>query len=283
MEKLLRWQVGDVRITRVQELEAPGMRFIVPNATIENVAAIPWLTPFLAANGDAVGSVHALLLEVDEHRLIVDTCIGNDKERRIPAWNKRQGPFLAQLTAAGYPPERIDTVICTHLHIDHVGWNTRLVDQRWVPTFPQARYLVAQTEWAHWSQSEDRWTQIVMADSVRPIFDAGLVDLVAVDHQVHDTIRFEPTPGHTPGHVSVHISSRGEEAVITGDLVHHPCQFARPDWGSSADTDATQADRTRKAFMARYADTPTLIIGTHSAGPTAGRLVRDGDAYRLAV
>jgi glyoxylase-like metal-dependent hydrolase (beta-lactamase superfamily II) len=283
MEKLLRWQVGDVRITRVQELEAPGMRFIVPNATIENLAGIPWLTPFLAANGDAVGSVHALLLEVDEHRLIVDTCIGNDKERRIPAWNKRQGPFLAQLTAAGYPPERIDTVICTHLHIDHVGWNTRLVDGQWVPTFPQARYLVAQPEWAHWSQSEDRWTHIVMADSVRPIFAAGLVDLVTVEHQVHDTIRFEPTPGHTPGHVSVHISSRGEEAVITGDLVHHPCQFARPDWGSSADTDAAQADRTRKAFMARYADTPTLIIGTHFAGPTAGRLVRDGDAYRLAV
>jgi glyoxylase-like metal-dependent hydrolase (beta-lactamase superfamily II) len=283
MEKLLRWQVGDVRITRVQELEAPGMRFIVPNATIENLAAIPWLTPFLATNGDAVGSVHALLLEVAEHCLIVDTCIGNDKERRIPAWHKRQGPFLAQLTDAGYPPERIDTVICTHLHIDHVGWNTRLVDEQWVPTFPQARYLVARPEWEHWSQSEDRWTQIVMADSVRPIFEAGLVDLVTVEHQVHDTIRFEPTPGHTPGHVSVHISSRGEEAVITGDLVHHPCQFARPDWGSSADTDTAQADRTRKAFMARYADTPTLIIGTHFAGPTAGRLVRDGDAYRLAV
>ena len=122
-----------------------------------------------------------------------------------------------------------------------------------------------------------------MADSVRPIFEAGLADLVDVHHVVHDTIRFEPTPGHTPGHVSVHIASQGEEAVITGDLVHHPCQFARPDWGSSADADPAQADRTRKAFMARYADTPTLIIGTHFAGPTAGRLVRDGDVYRLAV
>jgi glyoxylase-like metal-dependent hydrolase (beta-lactamase superfamily II) len=110
-----------------------------------------------------------------------------------------------------------------------------------------------------------------------------MADLVETDHQVHDAIRFEPTPGHTPGHVSVRIRSQGEEAVITGDLVHHPCQFARPDWGSSADADAEQADRTRKAFMARYADTPTLIIGTHFAGPTAGRLVRDGKAYRLAV
>ena len=283
MSPLLHWQVGAVRITRVQELEAPGMRFIVPQATIDNLAGIPWLTPFLAANGDAMGSVHALVVEVADRRILVDTCVGNGKERRIPSWNKRQGPFLMQLTEAGYPPESIDTVICTHLHTDHVGWNTRLVEEQWVPTFPRARYLVARPEWEHWSQSEDRWTQIVMADSVRPIFEAGLVDLVDVHHVVHETVRFEPTPGHTPGHVSVHMASQGEEAVITGDLVHHPCQFANPDWGSSADTDPVQADRTRKAFMARYADTPTLIIGTHFGGPTAGRLVRDGDAYRLAV
>jgi glyoxylase-like metal-dependent hydrolase (beta-lactamase superfamily II) len=283
MSQLLHWQVGAVRITRIQELEAPGMRFIVPQATLDNLADILWLTPFLAANGDAMGSVHALVLEVTEQRIVVDTCIGNDKERRIPSWNKRQGPFLTQLREAGYPPESIDTVICTHLHTDHVGWNTQLVEGQWVPTFPRARYLVTRQEWEHWSQSEEHWTQIVMADSVRPIFEAGLVDLVDVHSLVHETIRFEPTPGHTPGHVSVHIASQGEEAVITGDLVHHPCQFARPDWGSSADTDPVQADRTRKAFMARYADTPTLIIGTHFAGPTAGHLVRDGDAYRLVV
>src|SRR5262249_3935912 len=216
MEKLLRWQVGDVRITRVQEIEAPGMRFIIPNATIDNLAKVPWLTPFLASNGDAVGSVHALLLEVANRCIIVDTCVGNDKTRRIPPWNKRQGPFLTQLTEAGFPPERIDTVVCTHLHTDHVGWNTRLIDQQWIPTFPQARYLVARPEWEHWSRTEEgafgasadavaekHWTQIVMADSVRPIFDAGLVDLVTVDHVVHNTIRFEPTPGHTPGHVYV--------------------------------------------------------------------------------
>jgi glyoxylase-like metal-dependent hydrolase (beta-lactamase superfamily II) len=283
MSALLRWQVGAVRITRVQELEAPGMRFIVPQATLENLAGIPWLTQFLAANGDAVGSVHALVLEVNDRRIVVDTCIGNDKQRRIPPWNQRQGPFLTHLTEAGYPPDSIDTVICTHLHTDHVGWNTRLVNARWVPTFPRARYLVARPEWQHWSHHEERWTQIVMADSVLPLFEAGLVDLVETDHLVHEAIRFEPTPGHTPGHISVHVASGAEEAVITGDLVHHPCQFARPDWGSSADTDPAQAERTRQAFMARYADTPTLIIGTHFAGPTAGRLVRDGQVYRLVV
>lgn len=283
MDRLLRWQVGDIRITRMQELEAPGMRFIVPNATIENLAEILWLTPFLSDKGDAVGSVHALIIEIEDQRIIVDTCVGNDKERRIPPWHHRQGPFLDDLAAAGYPPESFDTVICTHLHTDHVGWNTRLVDNAWVPTFPNARYLVARAEWEYWSASDDPWTQILMADSVRPIFDAGLVDLVETHHAVNDAICFEPTPGHTPGHVSLHLVSQNEEAVITGDLVHHPCQFARPDWGSSADDDPERADRTRKAFMARYADTPTLIIGTHFAGPTAGKLVRDGKSYRLEV
>ncbi len=283
MSDLLQWQVGEVRITRFQELEAPGMQFIVPQATIENMAGIPWLTPFLSANGDAVGSVHALIIEAGKRRMIVDTCVGNDKERRIPGWSNRQGPFLDQLAAAGYEPEHFDTVICTHLHTDHVGWNTKLVDGAWKPTFPNARYIVARPEWEHWSATEDHWTQIVISDSVRPIFDAGLADLVETDYEVYDGIRFESTPGHTPGHVSINITSQGEAAVITGDLLHHPCQFARPDWGSSADVDGEQADQTRKAFMARYADTPTLIIGTHFSGPTAGRLVRDGDAYRLEV
>jgi glyoxylase-like metal-dependent hydrolase (beta-lactamase superfamily II) len=192
-----------------------------------------------------------------------------------------QLPFLEDLDKAGYPAAQIDTVICTHLHIDHVGWNTRLVDGRWVPTFPHARYLLARREWEHWSADTDRWNQTILADSVRPIFDAGLVDLVEADHAVDAAVRLEPTPGHTPGHVSVHVRSRGEEAVITGDLVHHPAQFARPHWGASVDWDRAMADRTRRAFMERYADTPVLVIGTHFAGPTAGRLVRDGDAYRL--
>ena len=283
MRELLQWQVGDVRITRVQELQAPGMQFIVPEATIENLSEIPWITPFLDERGDAMGSVHALIVETSDRCFIVDTCIGNNKERRIPTWTNLQGPFLRQLEDAGYPAACIDTVICTHLHTDHVGWNTKLVGGTWVPTFPNARYLIAELEWVHWSASTDHWSQIVMSDSVQPIFDAGVVDLVPVDHRVDDTIWFEPTPGHTPGHVSIHISSRGKEAIITGDFVHHPAQFARPDWGSSADVDPEHADRTRKAFMTRYADTPTLIIGTHFAGPTAGRLVSDGDAYRLDI
>jgi glyoxylase-like metal-dependent hydrolase (beta-lactamase superfamily II) len=283
MQEPLRWQVGDVRITRVQELEAPDLRFVVPETTVENLAEIAWVGPFLARNGHALASVHTLVLEIGPRRIAVDTCIGNDKPRPIPDWNLRQGAFLEDLEKAGFAPSSIDTVICTHLHVDHVGWNTRLEGGRWLPTFPNARYLLGRREWEHWSAEDDENTRTILGDSVRPIFDAGLVDLVEADHAVDAAVRLEPTPGHTPGHVSVHITSRGEEAIITGDLVHHPSQFARPHWGAVVDSDAAQADRTRRAFMARYADTPVLVIGTHFAGPTAGHLVRDGDAYRLAV
>jgi glyoxylase-like metal-dependent hydrolase (beta-lactamase superfamily II) len=150
-----------------------------------------------------------------------------------------------------------------------------------VPTFERARYLLARPEWEHWSSATEAEAPQIMADSVRPVFEAGLVDLVETDHEVAPGVTLEPTPGHTPGHIAVHISSEGEEAVITGDLVHHPVQFHHPEWRNTVDTDPDQAERTRLDFMATYADTPVLVIGTHFAGPTAGHLVRDGDVYRL--
>ncbi len=273
-----------MRITRVQEFEAPGIGFLLPDATRENLSAIPWMGPFVDARGEALGSVHSLILEVGERRIVVDTCVGNDKDRLpFKLWHQRQGPFLAELAEAGFPVESIDTVACTHLHTDHVGWNTRLVDDRWVPTFANARTVVTREEWEHWSTSDLSAMQTTVDDSVRPLFDAGLVDLVDSTHELADGVVFEPTPGHSPGHVAVRIESRGERAVITGDLVHHPAQFARPGWANQADSDPARADRTRRDFMARYADTPTLVIGTHFSGPTAGRLVKDGDAYRLDV
>jgi len=281
-DRVFRWQIGDVRITRVQELEAPGMRFLLPDATRENLAEIDWIAPYVNARGEAIGSVHSLVLEVADRCIVIDTCIGNDKSRLpMKLWHMRQGPFLADLDAAGFPVERVDTVVCTHLHVDHVGWNTHLIDDRWVPTFRNARTLVTRPEWEHWEQEDEPQMRATLSDSVQPLFDANLVDLVAVDHVVADAVRLEPTPGHTPGHVSVRIRSRGEDAIITGDLVHHPAQFAHPGWADLADSDPALADRTRRAFMERFADTPTLVIGTHFAGPTAGHLVRDGTAYRL--
>jgi glyoxylase-like metal-dependent hydrolase (beta-lactamase superfamily II) len=229
-------------------------------------------------------SIHALVVETPERRIIVDTCLGNDKEnRRIPTWNRLQTCFLADLAAAGYPRETIDTVVCTHLHVDHVGWNTMLVDGSWIATFPKARYLMGRVEYDHWTTQRERDDmKAVLADSVTPVWDAGLVDLVETDHRICDEVSLVPTPGHTPGHVSIRIASDGEEALITGDFMHHPCQIARPDWSSTADSDADLARTTREAMLTRLADTPVLVIGTHFAGRTAGHLVPDGPAFRLA-
>ena len=268
------WQVGGVRISRVVELEvAGGSRFILPDATREACLPYRWMQPhFMDAAGNLVMSVHALVVDTGERRIVVDTCIGNDKERDIPAWHRLQTAFLADLEAAGYPPDRIDTVLCTHLHVDHVGWNTMLVNGKWVPTFANARYLVGEEEWTYWQAVES--SRQVLADSVRPVIDAGLMDFVATDHRVCDEVWLEPTPGHTPGHVSVRISSAGRNALITGDCIHHPCQMTRTEWCSSADTDQAQARGTREALLERCANADLLVIGTHFATPTAGYVKR---------
>ena len=280
----LSWQIGDVRITRVQEIEDSGLEWVIRQASPANLRKIPWLSPhFVDADWEARLSVHALVVDTPSRRIVVDTCVGNHKNLPLEQWSQRKGPFLEDLEASGFPAESVDTVLCTHLHFDHVGWNTILVDGRWRPTFPNARYLVAREEWAHWEAQEGDFATTVLSESVRPVWQAGLIDLVDTSHRVCDEVWLEPTPGHTPGHVSVRISSREEDAVITGDMIHHPCQFAEPGWGSVADSDLDQGIATRESFFERNVDTPTLVIGTHFAGPTAGRVVRDGRAYRLDV
>ena len=269
------WQIGDIKVTRVVEMEVVGgSRFILPDATRDACLPYSWMQPhFMDDSGNLVMSIHALVIEVGERRIIVDTCIGNDKERSIPNWSNLQTNFLKDMENIGYPVESIDTVLCTHLHVDHVGWNTRLVNGEWVPTFENARYLIGEDEWTYWDTNEDPTSYgNVMDDSVRPVIDAGLVDLVSTSETIAPGIRLESTPGHTPGHVSVLLESRGEEAVITGDCIHHPCQITRTDWCSSADYDKGQGRATREKFLERLVETNVLVIGTHFATPTAGHI-----------
>ena len=269
------WQIGDVKISRVVELEIPGgTRFLLPQATPETILPIEWLRPhFATEDGKLILSIHALVLETPSSKIIVDTCIGNDKERSIPTWTNLQLPFLEDLEKAGYRREDIDTVLCTHLHVDHVGWNTMLVDGEWQPTFPNARYLIARSEFEYWDGEEPEGINIgVMEDSVKPVFAAGLVDLVDTTHQVCPEVRLVPTHGHTPGHVSIEIESKGERALITGDAFHHPCQMAHTDWASTADYDQDASTRTREEMLAAYGDSDVLVIGTHFATPTAGHI-----------
>ena len=283
----MQWRIGAVTVTKIVELEVTGgSRFLLPQATYEEILPIEWLQPdFADERGRLKMSIHALVVETPGRRIIVDTCLGNDKEnRRIPTWNQTQTSFLADLAAAGYARETIDTVVCTHLHVDHVGWNTMLVDGNWVPTFPKARYLMGRVEYRHWTTQREREDMaVVLADSVAPVWAAGLVDLVETDHRICDEISLVPTPGHTPGHVSLRIASMGEEALITGDFMHHPCQIARPDWSSTADSDPAEARLTRERMLTGLADTSILVICTPFAGRTAGHIVPDGGAFRLAV
>jgi len=283
---MLTWQVGDVKITRIVEMEMPiayhEKHPFLTQARPEALAATPWLSPnYVTPEGHLRLSIHALLVDAPCLRLVVDTCVGNDRPRKFLGGLPLATDFLKHLEEAGWSREGVDAVVCTHLHVDHVGWNTMLVDGRWVPTFPKARYLIGRREYDYWMAQGDEEQQIILSDSVKPVFDADLVDLVEMDHRLSAEIRLKPTPGHTPGHVSVAIESRGERAFISGDALHHPCQMAHPDWSPVFDTDPAVSQTTRRALLEEAADQPVLLIGTHFAAPTAGHVKRDGEGYRL--
>jgi len=280
------WNIGDVKITRIIESEAPWPgTFILPNATPERMQReADWLFPvFSNEKGKLRMSIHALVIESRGKRIIVDTCIGNDKIRSNPAWSKLQLPFMSDLKNAGYTPDQIDNVVCTHLHVDHVGWNTKLVDGKWVPTFDNAQYIIGGTEWDYWSKFDGADMRDPVEDSVRPVVDRGKARLVESTHRITDEVWLEPTPGHTPGHHSVRISSKGQEAVITGDLMHHPVQCAYPEWDNGFDSDGPMAKKTRRAFCEKYADSDVMVFGTHFATPSCGKIYKHGDAFRFAA
>lgn len=283
------WQVGDVTISCVVEFKSPvaydSAAPFIQNASPEALREIPWLSPhFTTPEGQLLLAVQALLVDAPGVRLVVDTCLGNDKPRRMTRNVALQTSFMQRLTGAGWTRESVDAVVCTHLHIDHIGWNTMRENGKWVPTFPRARYLIARQEYEFWSRDREDDEQIAaMSDSIQPILDANLMQLVEPDHAISPEVRLIPTPGHTPGHVSVLIESQGRKAVITGDTMHHPCQIARPDWCARFDTDQRAALATRRTLLADWADQPVLVIGTHFAAPTAGYVRRDQDTYRFDV
>lgn len=275
------WQIGDVQVTRVVEQEAPlPPEGLIANIDPERLASHEaWLKPhFMTEEGQIVLSIHALVVESAGKTIIVDTCMGND--RPLPqGMGLFETNFLEQLESV-VKREQVDYVMCTHLHFDHVGWNTMKVGDEFVPTFPNAKYLFAREEFDHWSSAPEN-ENIDLRYGVQPVVDAGLHELVGDRHAITDEIRLEPTPGHTPGHVSVQIESQGQNAVITGDMVHHPVQLAEPTWGSHPDSLPERAAETRRDFVSRYGDEDVLIIGTHFAGPSAGRIKLDGGSCRL--
>lgn len=285
-ENIKTWKIGDVEITRIVEVNGHSdpLEFLLEGGSPELMKQYDWLFPhFATPEGDMCISFQAFVIKTPEHNIMIDTCIGNDRRRQFDIFSNMQTSFLEDLAAAGFKREDIDIVLCTHLHYDHVGWNTMLENGKWVPTFPDARYLFGQKEWQYW-QDFPRDGDIEaehLVDAVDPVIEAGLVEFVDNDHKVCREMRLFPTPGHTPGHVSVHISSQGEEAVITGDIMHHPVQIAEPDRKGNFDMDPPRACATRRRFMQDYGNRETFVIGSHFCDPTGGWIRGDETGWRF--
>ena len=279
--------LGDTRIQRVEEQFGVGFLpdFLFPDwdpAVLEEHRA--WMIPacFDEGQGRFIASVHSWLIDTGKLRILIDTCGGNDKERpMLERFHRKNHPYLANLQAAGVEPEQIDYVLCTHLHADHCGWNTRLVDGRWVPTFPNARYVFSAAERDFWSGTAGQggFNANVYEDSVLPILEAGLAEVIDGEHAVGDHLHFHPTPGHSAGHMAIRLLAGGQEAVFSGDIMHQPIQIYRPEWNSRFCEHAADARAARRWLLEHCADRNALLLPAHFAGSFAGHVSRRGDQF----
>lgn len=284
--------VGGLRVDRVVESEgafAP-VDFILPGVDMARVEAqAQWIRPrYLSDDNRLMMSFHSYVLSTPHHRILIDTCVGNDKPRPArPSWHEQQSPYLETLARAGYAPQDIDFVCCTHLHADHVGWNTQLKDGRWVPTFPKARYVFAQTEYTHWERAhrealargEPAPNHGSFADSVLPVMEAGQADLVREDFEFEEGVYLRSALGHTAGTCCLHANSQGQSAIFTGDILHTPVQLLDLSWSSRFCDDPAQATSTRQALVNAVADTSTVLLAGHFPTPTAGRVVSHQEGF----
>lgn len=280
------FRIGDLTIHRIVEMEcgfSPALEFL-PNLTKELLAENrSWLAPSaLDADDKLVLCFQSYVVRTGRQVILVDSCIGNDKDRATrPLWHqKKDDAFMRGLAEVGLTVEDIDIVLCTHLHVDHVGWNTRLENGRWVPTFPKARYLFSKTELDYWLAENAKAELPPIVDSVIPIVEAKKCDLVTSDHAISDLVSLVPTPGHTIDHYAVQLGRGGKEGIITGDLIHSPLQARYPDLTMRADYDPAQGVATRRKFLETYCDTSTECCFAHFPSPSRGRIKRWGEGFR---
>jgi len=282
----LKLAAGELTIHRIIEQETtflPALE-LLPGLTAEVLAENrPWMR-----NADAIDASDVLILcfqsyivKTPHHTILVDSCIGNDKPRpQRPKWNmKTDGTYMRALATAGFSVEDIDYVMCTHLHVDHVGWNTRLENGRWLPTFPNARYVFARTEFDYWTEQNAKTEVPPFGDSVLPIVEARKAEIVRDDFEIGDHVRILPTPGHTPGHVAFTFGRGKDTAVVSGDLMHSPLQARYPEFSAKFDVDQALAAATRRNFLERYCDTDTVCCTAHFPSPSAGRIRRWGNGF----
>ena len=287
MTSPLTFAAGDLTVHRIVEMSGPtmGIQQMLPGLSDAMLAEHRgWLVPdSLDADDRAIMNFQCYVVRTPHHNILIDSCIGNDKTMppHMADWHKRQGrEYELALEAAGLRYEDIDYVFCTHLHADHVGWNTRLVDGKWAPTFPKARYVFSAEEVRFWEGQYAQTGAQVFLESVLPVLEAGRADLVSDDAVIGDHVRLLPTPGHTPHHVAVLLGKRRDEAAFAGDVLHSPLQFRYPDLASAIDRDgAAAASVSRRGFLERFAETGTVCCFAHTPAPSAGFVRRLEDGF----
>jgi len=281
--------IGDVALHRVEELRIPNTITYFTRDEELLAANRHWLAPhFLDQDGGFDLVFQSWLFESEGRVVLVDPCTGNGRPHPVEFFDRLDTPFIERMAGTGFRPQDIDFVVCTHLHHDHCGWNTQLRDGRWVPTFPNARYILRRAEFDRWGAHRDRYRGVdynegVFERSVRPVVEAGLADLVSGSHRLTPGMVVEPAPGHTLGHQMLHLTASGEHALFTGDCFHHPIQLVDPaiPFGDSEDMEQTIATRLRLVESA--ADLPALLIAAHLPAPYAVRVWREGDEMRFAA
>ena len=279
------WTFGASTLQRVVESERPLLSpfEIFTDCTQAHLDANrAWLQPRLQdpASGLLTITIQSFLIRQNGLTILVDSCSGNDKEARArPEFRRAKWPWLERLADAGVKPEDIDIVLCSHLHVDHVGWNTRLDNGRWVPTFPNARYVFDKTEFDYWTEMHAKTPVPPFADSVLPVVEARQAEIVRSDYQIGDHTRILPTPGHTPGHAAFTFGRGKDDAVFSGDLMHSPLQTHYPELSIKFDIDQVQAAATRRNFMERYCDSDTLCCTAHFPSPSVGKIRRAGNGF----
>lgn len=285
-----KWNIGDIELTRVLEFEGPfeDPMILHPGCTSDIIDSHrDWLEPQILdpITGRLFFTFHSTVIRAANKLILIDTCSGNHKERpHKKRYHQNNWPYLENLWKAGFHPDQIDFVLCTHLHADHVGWNTQLIDGKWVPTFPNAKYVFARRELEHWEQENLRAeysTDEFYEDSILPVIQSGQAMLVGMDYKFNDNVWIESTPGHTPGHVIVRVESNGQSAVLSGDIMHTALQIAEPQLNSCFCVDPNQARTTRRKFLDTYADTSTIVIPGHFPTPTGGLIKSTGRGLRF--
>jgi len=282
------YQVGDMTIHRIVEQEVgtrPAFQFLAglePELLEENRH---WLEPIalLTGTNDFVFCFQSYVVKTPHHNVLIDSCIGNHKSRPLRAgWHlKNDDHYMNALAKANLRVEDIDYVMCTHLHTDHVGWNTKLENGKWMPTFPNARYLISKNELDYWTYQHAKTPIDAFSDSVLPIIEQNKADLVSSSHVLSEHMRLLPTPGHTIDHFAVVLGKGVDQKVMTGDLIHSPLQARYPNLCASVDYDHPQATKTRIDFLERFCDSQSLCCTAHFPAPSVGRLSRWGKGYRF--